>query len=296
MPVVIVEAAAPWASWRPPEALTYHRTLPLPPYTALVGILGAALGLDLPGAYRYVAAGGLRLGVGGWHGGQARDLWKFQKLELAAAGAGPATDVLLREHWVDSRLVLLVEAPDGDAAEAVADAYRRPAYPLTAGPSDALMLAVAVRVEDAEPRATDRLAHAMICREIGPTYKLNDDLADIPLGRIVRAPSVERLPTGFAFGVDGSRRQLGREPVTFVADPIVLDAEAPPPVVGYAVEPASTAMRSSYIYQTIQEVRPWVIPVHRYESPAAPGGRHSTRPSPSGGTPKGGRKKATGST
>ena len=80
MPVVVIEAAAPVGSWRPPEALTYHRTLPLPPYTTLVGLLGAALGLGLLDAYRFVEEGGLRVGVGGWHEGELRDLWKFQKL------------------------------------------------------------------------------------------------------------------------------------------------------------------------------------------------------------------------
>ncbi len=81
MPIVIVEAVAPMASWRPPEALTYHRTLPLPPYTTQVGLLGAAPGFALADAYRFVVDHGLRLGVGGWHQGKARDLWKFQKLK-----------------------------------------------------------------------------------------------------------------------------------------------------------------------------------------------------------------------
>src|SRR5258708_2426787 len=108
MPFVIAEAAAPIASWRPPEALTYHPTLPLPPYTAQVGVLGAGLGLALPDAYGFVSASRLRLGVGGWHGGKARDLWKHQKLKEKEV----QSDVLLREHWIDSRLAFVVEAPD----------------------------------------------------------------------------------------------------------------------------------------------------------------------------------------
>src|SRR6059058_2442297 len=97
MAIVVVEAVAPVASWRAPEALTYHRTLPLPPYTSLVGTLGAALGLGLPDAYTFVSERSLRLGVGGWHEGQGRDLWKFQKLESVAEGKDIKTDVLLRE-------------------------------------------------------------------------------------------------------------------------------------------------------------------------------------------------------
>src|SRR5438309_2106793 len=152
MPIVVVEAIALVASWRPAEALTYHRTLPLPPYTTQVGMLAAALGLALEAGYRFVAEHALRLGVGGWHGGQARDLWKHQKL----SGEAHVSDILLRELWTDTRVALVIEAPDEQSAERVADAYRRPAYPLTAGTSDALMHALSVRVVAGAPQPTRR--------------------------------------------------------------------------------------------------------------------------------------------
>src|SRR5437016_1154973 len=111
MPIVVVEGVAPWASWRSPEAVAYHRTLPLPPYTTQIGLLGAALGLGLAAAYRYVADHGLRLGVGGWHDGRARDLWKYQKLERAEKDGSDASDIVIREVWIESRLVLVIETP-----------------------------------------------------------------------------------------------------------------------------------------------------------------------------------------
>src|SRR5947209_8455339 len=154
MPIVVAEAVAPVASWRPPEALTYHRTLPLPPYTALVGVVGAAVGLGLAEAYQFVADRGLRLGVGGWCEGSARDLWKYQKLESIAEGKVITSDVLLREQWVDARLVFVVECPDDETAGAVAAALSRPAYPLTAGTSDALLKVVAVTVDRNPPQSS----------------------------------------------------------------------------------------------------------------------------------------------
>ena len=210
MPIVVVEAIAPVASWRPPEALTYHRTFPLPPYTSLVGLLGASLGLDLPEAYRYVVDRDVRMGVGGWHEGRMRDLWKFQKLELVEEGKESKTDVLLREYWTDTRLALVFESPDTGVAEEVAVAFRAPAFPLTAGPSDALMKAVSVRVETIQPTAERRLAHALVFGEISPRYGLYEDIAKVPLSRVIRAPSVERIPTGFEFASDGPRRLTGR--------------------------------------------------------------------------------------
>jgi len=63
----------------------------------------------------------------------------------------------------------------------------------------------------------------------------------IPLSRIIRAPTVERLPTGFVFDHDQPRRLEGRALVTFVADPIELEASVEP-VIGYPIEPRSGAL------------------------------------------------------
>ena len=49
------------------------------------------------------------------------------------------------------RLALVVETPDEEDSQIIGEAFRSPAFPLTAGPSDALLKAVAVRVEDVEP-------------------------------------------------------------------------------------------------------------------------------------------------
>ena len=279
MSVVIIEAAAPVGSWRPPEALTYHRTLPLPPYTSLVGMLGAALGLGLPDAYRFIAERGLRLGVGGWHEGRMRDLWKFQKL----GDKEVKTDVLLRECCTDVRLALVVETADQATAGTVADAFRAPAYPLTAGPNDALLKAVAVRVEDAEPVAARVLAHVLVFREISPQYELYESLQDIPFHRTIRAPAIERLPIGFAFEPDGRRQLLGRGLVSFVADAITL-AEDDESIVGYRVEPQSQILRRSQTFSTWKDGFSWTIPVHRYDSTPTQEENSSTTPSPSGKT------------
>ena len=170
--IVIVEAVAPWASWRPPEALTYHRTLPLPPYTTLVGMMGAAVGLDLAAAYRFIADRQVRLGVGGWCEGQAHDLWKFQKLKDKEV----QLDILLREVWIDAHMVLLFETSDSSTARSLADGFQAPAFPLAAGTSDALLKSVAVRVEAAEPISTRSLAHVLVFREILPNYELHGSL------------------------------------------------------------------------------------------------------------------------
>jgi CRISPR-associated protein Cas5t len=284
MPIVVVEAVAPVASWRPAEALTYHRTLPLPPYTTQVGMLAAALGLPLEAGYRFVAEHALQLGVGGWHGGHARDLWKHQKL----SGEGHVSDILLRELWTDARLALVIEAPNTETAERVADAYRRPAYPLTAGTSDALMHAVTARVEEIGPQPTIHLIHTLVYGEISLDYKPYFELKDIPLTHTVRAPTVEHLPTGFTFDEEGQRQLGGRALVTFVADAIELQPNVPP-VVGYRVVPQTQPMRSEYERWKKGELE-WTIPVHRYDLTPAQEDHSSTPLLPSAPTRKLGRK------
>ena len=289
--VVIVEAGA-LGKLAPPEALTYHRTLPLPPFTTLVGLLGAALGLSLSEAYRFIAERQIRLGVGGWSEGWARDLWKFQKLKDKSV----ESDVLLREVWIDARLALVFEAPDVQTARAVAEGFKAPAFPLTFGPSDSLLKAVAVRAESVEPISARSLAYVLVFREILPNYSLHGSSADIPFHRSIRAPSVERLPTGFAFEPDGRRRLLGREIVSFIGEPINLDPDDDA-IVGYRVAPESPILRNSPTFATWQEKPPWIIPVHRYDFPVTPAEVSSTTRSPSGRTPKKGKSSnPTGST
>ena len=259
MPIVIIEGVAPVASWRPPEAITYHRTLPLPPYTTQVGLLGAALGIGLADSYRFVAENKLKLGVGGWHEGKARDLWKHQKLQ----GEAHVSDILLREQWIDSRLAFVIEAPDVTIADRIAGAYRQPIYPLTAGTSDALMHPLAVRVDDAVPLPTSRLVHTLVYGEISPLYQPFEQIKNIPLSRTVQAPSVENLPTGFLFDPDGNRQLASRELVSFIADAIELD-EGVPPVEGYRIVPRSRWLQAKYSNWKEQGLE-WTIPVHRYD-------------------------------
>ena len=273
--------------WRPPEALTYHRTLPLPPYTTQVGLLGAALGFGLADAFRFVDEHSLRLGVGGWHEGKARDLWKHQKLK----GEGHVSDILLRELWIDARLVLVIEAPATASAERVAEAYRRPVYPLTAGTSDALLQALTVRVEEGVAMPSRQLIHTMIYEEISPRYRPFEQIKDLPLTRTVQAPSVENLPTGFVFEPRDNRQLAGHALVTFIADAIELE-DGVPSAVGYRIVPRSNTLQAEYAkWKGLQ----WTIPVHRYESTPEPAAPSSTVPLPSERT-KGRKSRATGNT
>ena len=145
-------------------------------------------------------------------------------------------------------MALVVETPDATTAATIADAFRAPAYPLTAGPSDALLKAVAVWIEDAEPVATRVLAHVMVFREISPKFELYESPLDIPFHRAIRA--------GHQTASGRVRVRAGRAPAThrrdivsFVADAIKL-AEDDEAVVGYCVNPESQILRRSQTFSS----------------------------------------------
>lgn len=264
MPLVIVEAVAPVSSWRPPEAQNYQPTFPLPPYTSQVGLLGAALGLDLPSAFQFIEEHQVKLGVAGWHKGNLRDLWKFQKLEsIADPKKEIKSDIVLREHWVDSRLIFLFEVSDRHVADQIANAFQKPAFPLTAGTSDALLHAQRVCVVEQTPTPAREFAHTIIFKDIAADYQVDPaTLTTLPVMQSIRAPSIERIPTGFTFDASGNRKLAGRAVVTFIGDRITL-SNADESIEAYEIIPTGTVF--------VSEMKSWpqpflMIPVHSYAS------------------------------
>lgn len=256
MPQLIVEAIAPVGSWRPPEAMTFHRTYPLPPYTSVVGMLGAAMGLELSDAFTFVKEKAVQLGVGGWSSGLMKDLWKIQKLgEKAEVGSA----ILLREHCVDVRLVLLFAAENLSTLQRIQEGFDCPAFPLTAGQSDSLLRIAATKIVDQATVESETVHSALLYGELTPEYRTAVDLATVPLAHTIRAPVVERIPTSFSFDEIGNRLLAGRALVTFVADPVRVPVEHC--VTGYVVETQSSFLRSRPFGC---ENLPWIIPVHQF--------------------------------
>ena len=256
MPQLIVEAIAPVGSWRPPEAMTFHRTYPLAPYTSVVGMLGAAMGLELAVAFAFVKEHAVQIGIGGWSSGMMKDLWKIQKLgDKAAVGSA----ILLREHCVDVRLVLVFAADNSSTLQQIQQGFECPQFPLTAGQSDSLLRISATKIVDQATVKSETVHSVLLYGELTPEYRTAVDLAKVPLTHTIRAPVVERIPTSFSFDEKGHRLLSGRALVTFVADPVRVPIEHC--VTGYAVETQSSFLRSRPFGC---EDLPWIIPVHQF--------------------------------
>lgn len=233
--LALIETYAETASFRLPETHTFHKTLPLPPYTSCVGLLGASLGLPLPDAYAWVEEHGVQIGVAGRDRGWFKDLWKYQKVKTDQV----ISDVLLREYRVDLTCQFVYAVEDRETAEAIADAFRKPAYPLTAGHSDSLLIVRSSTVAERDPVPLDCLSFCVVPGDLSSRYRVPENLlTELPLTATIRAPQVVSLPTAFVF--EGDRRDvITRETFTFVGHPIELNE----PMSGFLCNERTVVLR-----------------------------------------------------
>jgi hypothetical protein len=219
-------------------------------------MLGAALGLELSDAFAFIKEHSVLLGVGGWSSGLMKDLWKIQKLgDKNSVGSA----ILLREHCVDLRLVLVFAGESLSTLQRIQQGFDCPAFPLTAGQSDSLLRITATKLVDQATVESETVHSALLYGELTPEYRTAVDLVTVPLAHTIQAPVVERIPTSFSFDEKGHRLLAGRALVTFVADPVVVPREHR--VTGYAIETQSSFFRSRPFGC---ENLPWIIPVHQY--------------------------------
>jgi len=230
----IIDAFAETASFRMPETHTFHKTLPLPPYTSCVGMLGAALGLSLQETFQWVADRGVRVGVSGRDRGGFKDLWKYRKVKSNEV----ISDVLLREYRVDLSLRLVFGLEDQGTTEEIVAVFQRPVYALTAGNSDSLMVIRSARMLNMDPEPLKMLSFCVTPGDLFGRYEVDRNLLNTPITETIRALQVVSLPVAFTF--DGERREVAtRETFTFVGHPITLTE----PVEGFLIDDKPVVLR-----------------------------------------------------
>ncbi|MBS0156435.1 MAG: CRISPR-associated protein Cas5 [Nitrospira sp.] len=220
MHLAVIKAFAESASFRLPEAHTFHKTLPLPPRTTLVGLLGAALGMTAGSAQEWVETHQVKTGVAGRHRGQMKDLWKYRKIKTAEV----ISDVLLREHLIDLAMTLVYSTEDVSVAEQIVGGFQNPVYALTAGPSDSLLkVREALLIGNANITPTTIFQFCVIPGDITSAgrYRPDPDMLRGPIIESVRAPWVAHLPVRFEY--EGSHRKVSaRGPFSFIGNRIHL--------------------------------------------------------------------------
>jgi len=137
-------------SFRVGHLLQYQRTYLFPPKPTLVGLLGAALGLEdtqLVQLYKDIKTGIVLCG----HQGFARDLWGITKLKT---GGEAERAVVVREMLHRSRYRIFYAPSKPSGAVKLQDmeaAFTDPTYPLTLGRSDELIMVRSHCITDLKP-------------------------------------------------------------------------------------------------------------------------------------------------
>ena len=218
-PIVAVRVRAPVASFRRPLDHNYQRTLPMPPPTTLLGIAGAALGLS--DRELWALESPVRtLKVSVWmeeEPGRARDMWTVLKIK---SGKIAERSPYFRELLFFVRYTLVYGGDEGLLRELEA-AFRDPAYPLSLGREDELLLIEDVIVETALEGAP-RFRGTVIPGDIRQMAGLRPILQE---GAVFEPPVVEMLPLGFTVDAKGIRHPERSMPVSFL--PLGIEIEVP---------------------------------------------------------------------
>jgi len=218
-----LRAFAATASFRIPESHTFQQSLPLPPITTSIGLMGAAVGLCFKDAMRFRQERGLRFGVIGSHQGEFKDLWKYRKIKAGKV----ISDVLLREYLTNLEMSLYVGSGSNDTIRQVRECFLSPYYALTAGNSDDLLKIKKI----GEIRMVDEVPLSQFANTVLPDDHSTDfdsavNLMNTRITETIRAPQVYLLPTAFNFN-GGERRVSRREHFTFIGSAVDLKKPIP---------------------------------------------------------------------
>ncbi|TDC80516.1 CRISPR-associated protein Cas5 [Streptomyces hainanensis] len=181
------EFHAPVASFRDPLFPGLSRGLPLPSPSTVRGLLAAATGAD---------AERLPFGMAAWAAGGGVDAETYHPIN--ADGSNPAVagrvragkgGMTLRERpfLADVQLTLWLPGPEGGR---VAQALRRPCWPLRLGRSQDVVHLTALREVTLEPAA-----EAVVGRALAPAG--GHDVGSARLYRMAASVSVDRLVTSW---------------------------------------------------------------------------------------------------
>lgn len=218
-PVLIVRVRATVASFRRPLDHNYQRTLPMPPPTTLKGIAGAALGLSDRELWAPESPlRGLKVSV--WmdaEAGRARDLWTVLKIKNARI---EARSPYFRELLFFTRYTLLYGG-DETLLQELAQAFYDPAYPLSLGREDELMLVEEVQLVEAQP-GEPRLRGTLVPGDVRQMPELRPILRE---GAVFEPPVVDMLPLAFTVDAKGIRHPESPVPVSFL--PLGAELELP---------------------------------------------------------------------
>lgn len=237
MKICQVNTRAMLAAFRIPETQTFHQTLPLPPITTCVGILGAALGKEYTDIFNFASQQGIFFGVSGDNRGETKDLWNYRKVTTKEKKFTREDirkrknySIVLKEYLFDCRFDLYFGHEEPNLVLQFAQAFKNPVFPLTAGNSDDLLKIESVNVHDCRQSAQVVFKNTIISGDLAGKYSVSSDVFLKPVYETIKSPRTFSLPVEFSFN-NGIRKVTQRRSFTFVGDKITLTE----PVAAYCI-------------------------------------------------------------
>jgi CRISPR-associated protein Cas5t len=139
MKYCIIELKTQTATFRNPEFQNFHKTLPLPPPTTMVGIAGAAMGNSPEDAQLFFEDSPFLMGSYCKNTGKATDLWKYNDFSERS--------IILKEILFQNEVVLIYGSEDSSKIELLMKSFENPVYGLTLGNSDSIVKVAAIKEE-----------------------------------------------------------------------------------------------------------------------------------------------------
>lgn len=230
MRVLHIEMRGLTASFRVPHMFKYHRSLPLPPYTAVVGMFGAAVGRDMVTAQILFEQLGLKIGIAGTYKGSCNDTWRVLTTK------NPENDVVERQILYGPLYHIIFEGCES-AIHLCEKAFQFPAYPLSLGRPEDIANAIVYAPFDAERKPIYKLRNTVIVGT--PSAWVENSLFD-PDDPTDPGPStlLYRLPVHFNFknGYTYERVADKFSDFTFIGNHNIILKE---PVDGYCIKVAA---------------------------------------------------------
>lgn len=220
------------ASFRVAESHTFHQSLPLPPRTTIVGLLGAAMGLEFVEAMAWVERKEIQIGIQGKANGFMRDLWSFDKIKIDKGSIIKSKDVLTREFHVGFSVTIVLGSVHRDTLEAIQASLKRPTFALTLGNSDDLLKVLRVtEITEAAETPCHCFENVWLPGDLLELCQSDIDLDKVSPFQPVVAPRVFLIPD--AFETEGTKRNVtARRYYTHVGSRVRLSE----PIPGLVVE------------------------------------------------------------
>ena len=211
---LVLEAVSETASFRIPEFHNYHKSLPLPPVTTIVGLAGAALGFDNEHGQEYFSERNIFIGINGVSKGHFTDVWK------ALSSKKNNRDTVIQKEYNYGNRYYFVFLSNEETINELQSAFQSPVYPTVMGSSDSLLKVVKINLID-EPDLIETYYVENCVLQGNYQESIQINLDNMQVGKTYKytpfsAPRVYNLPIGFDFQENGVRKIRGKKEMTFV--------------------------------------------------------------------------------